>query len=632
MAETQQSGKLAVILHADVAGSTELVRRDERLAHDRIQEAFRRFSNTIKCYHGRVRELRGDALLAEFERASDAVTAALAFQIDQVDYLAKFDDDILPNIRIGIAMGEIVIADNTLTGAGVVLAQRVEQLAESGGVCITAALHEALPDRLPFDMTNLGEQELKGFDERVRVHSVELRQGKSIPAPDKRGRQTTPESTMKWIVAVSVIILILASTVFAWLKPWQSNGTPVSEEHGESFLTDKPSIAVLPFTNMSGDPEQEYFSDGMTEDLITDLSKISGLFVIARNSTFAYKGRSLDLRVVAGELGVRYLLEGSIRRRGEEVRINAQLIDGVTGGHVWAERFDGAMSGIFELQDDVNQKIVEALSVSLTLNERKQLDRVETTNSAAYDLLLRGLEQFHRSSRATSLEARNLFLQAIALDPSYARAYSNVALTHAQDVNFYWTDDKRKSIRLGLEYAEKAIALDDSIPQIYFTRSALYLAQRKYDAAIEAARRLIDVHPNYADGYAMLAFALCWAGEFQEALEAVRRFNTIQPQIPHLALALEGRILFQLKRYKEAVGRLERSILRNPVHDRAHLLIAATYAQLGRLEDASWSVEEAIALNQEISLKYERQESSYKNAEDLEHYIVSLRMAGVPPK
>ena len=326
MAKTLQSGKLTVILHADVSASTELVQRDERLAHDRIQEAFRRFGSTIKRYNGRVHELRGDALLAEFERASDAVTAALAFQLEQTDHLANFDDDILPRVRIGIAMGEIIIADNTLTGAGVVLSQRVEQLAEPGGVCITAALHEALPNRLPFGMTNLGEHEIRGFAEPIRIYRVGLRQGESIPDPEKRHHRSTQEKTRNQIGATVVFILVFAIGVILWSNPWEPKKTALLVERTEYSLPEKPSIAVLPFSNMSGSQEQEYFADGMTEDLITDLSKISGLFVVARNSTFAYKGKSLDLREVSKELGVRYVLEGSIRRRGEEVRINAQLL------------------------------------------------------------------------------------------------------------------------------------------------------------------------------------------------------------------------------------------------------------------------------------------------------------------
>ncbi len=265
MAKDRLSGKLAVILHADVAGSTQLVQQDEQLAHERIQDAFRRFSETIAIYQGRVRELRGDALLADFERPSDAVTAALAFQADHSCYIEQLNDDIRPARRVGIAMGEVIIADSTVTGAGVILAQRGEQLSESGGVCITAAIHEGLPKRLPFDQADMGERQIKGFDETVRCYAVSLKPGRQIPKPEALAY---PESA-------------------------------------GSAVPDKPSIAVLPFDNMSGDSEQEYFADGISEDLITALSKIHWFFVIARNSSFTYKGQAVDVTRVADALGVR---------------------------------------------------------------------------------------------------------------------------------------------------------------------------------------------------------------------------------------------------------------------------------------------------------------------------------------
>jgi TolB-like protein/class 3 adenylate cyclase len=344
MAKDHLAGKLAVILHADVAGSTWLVQQDEQLAHERIQIAFGRFSDTIGKYHGRVRELRGDALLAEFERASDAVTAALAFQFDHHEYLTRLNDEIRPEIRVGIALGEVIIADGTITGAGVVLAQRVEQLAKSGGICITSAIHEALPNRLPISIESLGEHALKGFDETVRVYRVQPNPDGSIPTPQQKSIRQESSGNWRWMVIAAMIVLLAAAGIGYWSSHPQEEAASI--ENMAFPLPDKPSIAVLPFTNMSDDPQQEYFADGMTEDLITDLSKISGLFVIARNSSFSYKGQQVKVRQVAEDLGVRYVLEGSVRRAGEQVRINAQLIDATTGGHLWAERYDGSLTDV----------------------------------------------------------------------------------------------------------------------------------------------------------------------------------------------------------------------------------------------------------------------------------------------
>ena len=288
MAKDRLSGTLAVILHADVAGSTALVQQDKKVAHERIQEAFQHFSDTIGKFQGHVLELRGDALLAKFERASDAVTAALSFQADHVYHISRLKDDLRPTIRVGIAMGEVIIADSTVTGAGVVQAQRIEQLADPGGVCITVAIHESLSKRLPFDLENLGEQVLKGFADPVRVYRVELRSGKSIPPPQENGQVDAPPKSRRLVIALVAIALIVAGSGAYWFKSQVPQEEPAALERMALPLPDKPSIAVLPFTNMSANAEQEYFVDGMTEDLITDLSKLSGLFVVARNSGFTY--------------------------------------------------------------------------------------------------------------------------------------------------------------------------------------------------------------------------------------------------------------------------------------------------------------------------------------------------------
>ena len=628
MADKRLTGKLAVILHADVVGSTALVQQDEQKAHERIHDTFIRFGTTISSYHGQVRELRGDALLAEFERASDAVAATLAFQSEQLDYNAQLDDEIRPVLRVGVALGEVIIADNTITGEGVVLAQRLEQLSVPGGLCITPAIREALPKRLPFELENQGEQHLKGFDEPIGVYRVALTPGENVPAPVQEGGIGILSTKIRFVVVGMLLVISAVAAVgyLSWLTQQQQE-TSVSVARA---AVDKPSIAVLPFNNMSGDPAQEYFADGITEDLTTDLSRISGLFVVARNSAFAYKGQSVDLRTIADELGVRYLLEGSVRRVGEQIRINAQLIDGSSGGHIWAERFDGTMSDVFALQDHVNRKIVAALEISLTEEDQESLDKVETSSPEAYDVLLRGLEQYQLFTAESMFAARDLFQQATVLDPDYARAYSNIALTYTTAVNFYWEADRENAIRLGLEYADKALQLDDSIPQIYLTRSSLYLSQRKYQAAIEAARRTVEVHPNYADGHATLAFISSYTGQFETALEALDRAKQINPQGTGVYLSVEGRILFLLGRYDDALLVLEEAMERNPAFDRVHLDLAATYAQLGRLDDAAWSVDEALAISPDISLERERRDTLYMRDADIEHYQGALRKAGLP--
>ena len=630
MADRNLIAKLAVILHADVVGSTRLVQQDEQLAHSQIQNAFQRFGRTIANYHGRVRELRGDALLAEFERASDAVCAALAFQGEQLRRIANSEDIMQPELRVGIALGEVVIADNTITGQGVVLAQRLEQLAEPGAVCITPAIREALPRRLPFDIESLGKQRLKGFEEAIEASCVSLRAGAALPLPAGADAQPPGVARARKSLAFALLLAAIASLAAASYLALQLRSQTVQETTAVSPEAERPSIAVLPFDNLSGDPEQEYFADGISEDLTTDLSRISGLFVVARNSSFAYKDRSVDLRTVARELGVRFVLEGSVRRMGDQLRINAQLIDGSSGGHVWAQRFDGSMSNVFALQDKVNREIVGALEVELSADDRQRIERVETNNPDAYDLLLRGNEKYNLFTAESTVEARELYLQAATLDPGYARAYANVALTYASSVNFYWADDPEEAIRLGLEYARKAVELDDGIPQIYLTRSILYLSQRQHAAALEAARRTIEVHPNYADGFATFAFIASYAGEYEAGLEALEQSMRLNPQGTGVYLSVKGRILFLMGLYDESLPPLLEATRRNPAFDRNQLNLAATYAELGRLDEARWAVDELLQLNPGLSLRSEREAHLYRNDSDSEHVLEALRKAGLP--
>jgi len=439
MAKEELSGTLAVILHADVASSTELVQQDKEIAHARMRDAFRRFSNTIESFSGHILELRGDALLAQFERASDAVTAALSFQVDNAYSNTRIKDDIRPTIRVGISMGEVVIADNTVTGPGVVQAQRVEQVAEPGGVCITTAIREALSKRMPFDLENLGDRLLKGFDDPVRVYRVDLIPDHAIPVPPLDKQQKSLSRTQKILAAMFVTVLLIAGGAAYWVNSQTPQEEPADIERMAYPLPDKPSLAVLPFNNLSNDADQEFFADGITEDLITDISKISGLFIIARNSVFTYKGKAVKVRQVAEELGVRYVMEGSVRRAGNQVRVNAQLIDATTGGHIWAERYDGKLDDVFSIQDRITQSIVSALSVVLTNPEQDHLGQGDPVDPQAYDAFLLGWRHFRRNTPKDFSAARDYFEQAITIDPQYSRAYASLAELFMETRAREWT-------------------------------------------------------------------------------------------------------------------------------------------------------------------------------------------------
>jgi TolB-like protein/class 3 adenylate cyclase len=612
MAKDRLSGKLAVILHADVAGSTDLVQQDKQLAHERIQDAFLRFSTTVENYQGHVVELRGDALLAEFERASDAVSAALSFQSDHTYHLSRLNDDLRPTLRVGIAMGEVIVADSTVTGAGVVQAQRVEQLADPGGVCVTAAIHESLSKRMPFDLEDLGEQMLKGFDIPVRVYRVELSASQSTPLPQQDSKNETTQNKSKLFVATIVIALVLAGGAAYWFKTQEPKVEAASIDRMAFPLPDKPSIAVLPFTNMSNDTEQEYFVDGLTEDLITDISKVSGLFVIARNSVFTYKGKAVKVRQVAEELGVRYVMEGSVRRVGNQVRITAQLIDATTGGHLWAERYDGSLQDIFLLQDQVTRKIVSALKITLTVEEEAQQAQHSTGNAEAHDAFLQGWAHYKLGARADLARSIPYLEEAVRLDPGYADAHALLATVYWDALKRDWVFD------LGIPSFEVEDRvnhhLDEALktPNLlaYAQQSRIYLSLGLPGEALREAEMAVALDPNSASAYAALANTLILTNRPQEGLDAIRKAIRLDPHHPPDYLTLLGAAQFGLEQFEAAVTSFERAIKRNPDSETSLIYLASSYGHLGNLRKAEATIETANDLRASNSLGALRLESN----------------------
>ena len=412
------------------------------------------------------------------------------------------------------------------------------------------------------------------------------------------------------------------------LLPALQQATEDTDQTSLPPLPDKPSIAVLPFTNMSPDPEQEYFSDGITEDLITDLSKLSGLLVIARNSVFTYKGQAVKVDTVGRELGVRYVLEGSVRKAGSRVRITAQLVEAVTGQQVWAERYDGELQDIFALQDEVTQQIVSALEVQLTQSEQERLGHAQTDNVEAYEYFLRGLEYNANRTQETNSRAQDMFQNAIELDPQFAAAYAWLGRTHIVAMMFQWAE-AAPSLEHAFELAKKAVDLDDSLPTAHEALSYVYLGKKQFDQAVTEAEKATSLDPNNADALVTLAEIYSCVDRPEEAIPLVEQAMRLNPHYPASYPMSLGLAHTHAGRYEEAIPILKRALTRNADHQTAHSMLAGIYMHLGREEEARAEAAEVLRINPTFTLARARQAWPMKDPQMLERSLAALRKAGL---
>ena len=612
MEKDHLSRKLAVILHADVVGSTSLVQKNETLAHERIQAVFSHFSETIKSYSGITRELRGDALVAEFERASDAVAAALAFQVLNESFNATLSDDVQPRLRIGISMGEVIIADNTITGAGVVLAQRLEQLADSGGVIVQGSVSETVPSRMPYDFQSLGEQLLKGFDQPVRAFTVGLKTGEELPTPEGHSdSQSTGRNNPPFPAKLS-----------------RASYQALAGERLE--LPDKPSIAVLPFQNMSGDPEQEYFADGITEDIITALSRMPWFFVIARNSSFVYKNRVVDIKEVAIELSVQYVLEGSVRKSGERVRITAQLIDALSGKHVWADRYDRELADVFAVQDEVVESIVGEVAPEFLSAEARRARQISPENLNAWDLVMQGRWHMWKLGRIDLSQARKLFKQAIEIVPSGEFGASDLALTHMFEAYYNWTESRDESMQAMSAFAEQAVAADDHDAWAHTILGLGRLFAYQWDEILPPLDHAISLYPNFAPALGIKGMALACLDEADEAIACYEKAVRLSPHDSLKPLWLIGRYWasWSAQKYSDAVSIAQELVRLAPDNPTGRRQLAAAYVATDQPDKAEVALQNYLQLEPEHTVADIRVPS--KNPEPLQRFTEALRRAGLP--
>ena len=587
--------KLTAILSADVKGYSRLMGEDEEGTIRTLKAYKEMMVGFIEQHRGRVVGTAGDSVLAEFVSVVDAIRCAVEIQEEFKDRNKELPENRRMEFRIGVNLGDVVEEGDTIYGNGVNIAARLQSLAEAGGICISGTAYDQVKNKLAFGYEYLGEQTVKNIKEPVRIYRVLMEPGVAIPRVAVK-KKVQPRQWQRVAFSLGVVLIVIVAAVVIWrlyLRPTPPPREVASKEKMAFPLPDKPSIAVLPFVNMSDDAKQEYFSDGMTEDLITDLSKLSGLLVIARNSTFTYKGKPVKIKQVAEELGVRYVLEGSVRRAGDEVRINAQLIDAMTGHHLWAERYDGKIERIFALQDQITKKIVSALAVKLTGSEKDLLIQRGTDSVAAHDEFLKGWGHYLRFSPEDFAKAAASFKKAVELDPNYGRAYAALALVHwtgatqplVRGLEMHWREARLRS----REYLQKATKQPTSIA--YNVSSQMYLSRRQHKEAIFELERALTLDPNDPSCHQSMGFTLSMAGRPRDAIEYVNRGMRLDPHNPSIYLALLGMAHFCMGELQEAASLSEKALRLNPENVGMGVQVAAFYGLLGRDQEARAALE-----------------------------------------
>lgn len=574
--------RLAAILVADAVGYSRLMGLDEVGTHTQFKTHLNELlSPQISAHKGRIVKTTGDGLLAEFSSVVDAVECAVCMQEAVFEHNADLSDERRMNYRMGINLGEIIVEQDDIYGDGVNIAARLETLAEPGGICLSGDTYRQVRKRVEFRFEDLGEQQVKNIDEPIHVF-----------------RLVTGGPGADYPTAV-----------------------PVST----SELAEKPSIVVLPFDNLNRDPDQEYFCDGLTQDLTTDLSRFANLFVIAANSAFTFKGRPTKAQDVRRELGVRYMLEGSIQRAGARVRVNAQLIDAGTGHHLWADRFDRSTEDPFALQDEIIQKIVAALAIELDAAEQQRVMRKEPGNLSAYDAYLKGVHIFSQESQESLDQSRVLFEEAIQQDPNFSRAYGYLAYIQVQFWLGGWSD--AGALEEAERLAKRAIAIDPNDYANHWDLAFVYLNQKRFFQARHEYETALAHNPNDANLLVEMAEMLIFSGEFDRAIAQIEKAMLLNPHVPDWYRWILAWGYYFVRNYAGTLEEID--TMRHPLNE-VLLIVAAAEAQLGHTAQARDTMKRFLEGKPGWSIEKEHESLSFKQRDHEEHWLDGLRRAGMP--
>lgn len=631
MADQEYQRKLTAILSADVAGYSMLMRDDEAATVRTITTYRKVLAQLIQQYRGRMVDSPGDNILAEFTSVVDAVNCAVEIQRELAERNAEMPENRKMKFRIGINLGDVIAEGKRIYGDGVNIAARLEGLADVGGICISGTVYDAIESKIGLEYEFLGEQEVKNIDKLIRAYRVLSYPGAAAYRVVKAKKAVGKKWRKMTMAAVVVVIVVAGIGPVVWNQYF---GPPVLEKASVEKmafpLPDKPSIALLPFNNMSGDPNQEYLCDGISEAIISTLSKVPGLFVIARNSSFTYKGKPVKVQRVAEELGVRYVLEGSVQRSNDILRVTAQLIDALKGNHLWSERYDFNMDDLLSIQDEIAMSVLVETQVKLTEGEQVRLLKKETNNLKAYEKFMQATSYYRRTNRMDMYKARQLYEDAIRLDPDFSGAYRMVAATHMWDFTRKWSKDSDRSWQMTIEYAEKALALDENNPGNLLLWSAINQYRGNYEKSIELCQRFVELNPNDTGALESLAGRLFNAGRYEEAIPFQEQAGRLNPFPPGRYHRNSGLYYWFVGQYEKAILASKKALQINPDDITAFRNLAAIYVELGRNEQAGLAAENVMRLEPNFSIESHFKNMPWKDREGMARYMDALRKAGLP--
>ena len=592
MASTDAQRKLTAIFCTDVVGYSRLMGEDPEGTLGTLTEYRQVFSDKIEEYKGRIVNAPGDSILAEFGSVLDAVSCAVDVQQELAERNGKLPDPRRMDFRIGVNLGDVLVKDGALYGEGVNVAARLESLAEPGGISISRPVYDQVKSRLPLHFDFLGEQQVKNIAEPVRAYRV-------LTNPEEAARRApkTRES---------------------------------AKEREYPDVPEEPSVAVLAFTNMSGDPEQEYFGDGLAEDIITDLSTLTGMTVIARNSSFSYKGRHVPVSQVGLEMGVRYVLEGSVRKSGERVRITAQLVEAATGKHVWAERYDRKLEDVFQVQDEITHEIVTTLDVKLAAGEQSRIWRGSLKNPRARELFYRARALSNRVTKDGLEQSRRLYKEVAELEPDSPLGYAWMAWTHFYDALRGWSDDPVQSVKSMAECAQKGAAVDEQDALAQAMLGMVCAVTERHDEGVVLSGRAVSLAPNYADVVIIHASVLLFSNQFQEALTVARKGVRLCPSPPGWYQFILASGYYFTGRFEDALEADKQGLEREPEYSSLHFGITVNNCALGRYEEARAAAEGFYQVNSDLpSLQEYVRRYPLKDRSPIDTMIALLEKAGI---